>query len=246
MLQSHNFPSVVVFYGPITRFLDIISHMLKEYHQPTADESLVKAIHSLNPEKRIPYSFNGHRVTLGLPDLKLKDNRKIIVIPSTPYIFTTRIITFLTQKDNYKHLFTLNNQVIILGHGSPKRRNPLGWEFTDGQNPLQMVADFNSQNNGFPKINVIVCCRPIIPTLHVGAQFKKNGIIYHKNKLIPNAQFPEGWPSVPNIIIPKCGDVKFIGVIEDSGVDSLIISEVSDFYKISKKGRPINLRKRPH
>lgn len=207
--------------------------MAKEDQLYPGDLILTKALFSLKPEDRRIFSINGHNITIGIPDLKTVDERIVINIPDSPYIFHTRVITFITEKNHYNNRFVLFNQVVILGHGKKNRLDPSGWEFEDGQDPLEITADFNSSNIGLPKINTIVCCRRAIPTLH------------NDTHIIPNTQFAKGWPSIPNVIIPKCGIVNFSGEITELGIESTVSSTESDFYRISKNGRPINLRKHP-
>lgn len=217
--------------------------MLKEGQLYPGDPTLTRAIFSLNPKDRRVFSINGHNITVGLPDLKTVKGRIVINIPNSPYIFHTRIITFFTEKGHYRSSFTLFNQVVILGHGNIERRDPLGWEFADGQDPLKITADFNASNIGLPRIDTIICCREVIPTLRVGALVEKAGQVYQRDTIIPNTQFPHGWPYIPNVIIQKCGIVDFAGEVDGLGIESFVKSKESDFYRISKKGKPINLRK---
>ena len=205
--------------------------MINEDRPFSGDPVLTKALFSLNPEDRRSLSLNGHRITLGIPDLKTIEGRTLIIIPDTPHIFHTRTITFFTLKNHHENKFTLFNQLVILGHGKVGRDDPMGWLFYDGQDPLKITADFNASDIGLPNISAIICCREIIPTLREGA------------RPITNTQFAKGWPSIPNVIIPKCGRVNFSGEVTELGIDTTVSSTESDFYRISKKGKPINLRK---
>lgn len=204
-----------------------------------------QAIHSRNQQDRITTSLEeGGRVTFGLPNTVQVEGVESIVIPDTPFVFAVNKLTFITKTRYDIHCFSLRNQIVLLGHGKRKRKDPLGWEFLDGQNPLDIASQINSTNSGLPKVNVILSCRRAMPATKEKIQVKKNGDLTTKNVRLKNTRPPKGWPSVPNVIIPGSGVQYFSSTVYRSLVTAEVETNDSDFYKVTKKERLVNLRKR--
>lgn len=102
----------------------------------------------------------------------------------------------------------------------------MDWELADGQNPFELIQMINNLGDGYPKINAIIACRSISPS--VDKKFYRH---------------PEGWYSVPNVVFQKVGILNFTAQLDVNRITGRITSTSSDFYKANKRGRLINLRK---
>jgi len=202
--------------------------MLKEIPQNCLDQTLYQAIYSPQEKKKLIVALDDLKVTFGLPPIRQTKVGDYLTIPDNPHVFNASSLTFITKRSNYVHAFTLSNQVVLLCHGTKNYEKHSEWKLDDGQSPFKIVQTINSLKNGVPKINVIIACRP--NSLNSGNSHK---------------HLPKDWPSVPNVIIQKSGNIDFLGNLINSRIFTWIISADSDYYQVNKHGNKLtNLRKK--
>lgn len=172
----------------------------------------------------------GHDITFGLPETEVRGDRELIIIPSTPHIFRVDQLLLRTERENIEHEIRLLGQVILIGHGKRHRDDPRTWFFEDGQDVVQLAADYNSLNNGLPPIKMIVSCRRVLPMTKKGTTF---------NSTRP----PLGWQNLKGVKFQKNGNPQFRAIIRDGMILARVTNPDSDFIRVTKSGRIKNIRK---
>jgi len=205
--------------------------MFRETFLPTTIEAAKQIVLQPCLRESLKLNLQGFNINFGLPELKeINEHRKVILVPSLPYIFKVDLLVLRTKRKHIDHELLLYDQMLLLGHGKKHRDDPRTWFFEDGQDVIQLVASYNSLNNGLPPIDLIVSCRRVL-------------FMQSKGKTFKSTRLPLGWKKIPGVIFQKNGKPTFGGIVQNGVIKVQITNKDSDFIKATKKGKIRNIRK---